>query len=160
MKKSSLSIKPNTLKIKDLKPISKSDLKNSLSARAIDTKMLFKSDKIKEYSKFITNEYSRDISHIKDKFSSQLLKPSPTLPIDFAHLSQLYHSSDHFGMPISLSLNNLSSSHTCKKQACIEKAISTHNLAEIPPEDFNPDLFDRINLGNPTSRQDIKHLQQ
>ena len=49
MKKSSLSIKPNTLKIKDLKPISKSDLKNSLSARAIDTKMLFKSDKIKEY---------------------------------------------------------------------------------------------------------------
>ena len=158
MKKSGPGLKHSSLTFRDLKPLSKLELKSTSSNRVIDTKLLFKSEQEKELAKFSLNIQSRDISYLRDKFS-HLPKLPAALPTDFQDLKQLYYSSDHFGMPISISSQNITSSHTCKKKTCIENALITHNSSVITTEDFNPDSFDRISLGNPTGRQDIKHLQ-
>ena len=143
----------------ELKPRSKFELKPSLSTRSTDAKFLLKNDHIKEMLKLNSNIQSRDVSYIREKHPFSLPKLTPLLPTDLSHLTQLYHSSDNFGMPVSISSQNLASSVTCKKQSCIEKVLSTHDSSSIVFEDFTTDYIERLNLGNPSGRQDIKNLQ-
>ena len=135
----------------------KLDTKIPSTQRSVDTNFLFKNDQMKELSKFALNPASRDVSHIRDRLSVSLPKLVPSLPTNFDHLKQLYYSSDPLGMPYSISSSNLVSSLSCKKQSCIEKVLHTHN--SLLQEDFSAQPIERLNLGNPTGRQDIKSLQ-
>jgi hypothetical protein len=142
----------------ELRNLPKSEFKMTPTNRAIDTKVLFKSDQLKDLSKLALNSQSRDVSYIRDKHTIQLPKIIPNLPTDFEHLKHLYYSSDSFGMPVSISSQNFHSSLTCKKHSCVEKVLSTHSNVSSP-EDFNLESIDRVNLGNPAGRQDIKLIQ-
>ncbi|OMJ92678.1 hypothetical protein SteCoe_4557 [Stentor coeruleus] len=157
MKKSGKSLKPSlSAELRSFK----SESKSFSSPKVIDTNVLFRYDQQREMQKFTTNQGSRDVSHIRDKNSVQLPQIIPMLPIDFDHLKQLHQSSDFLGMPISISGNNLQSALSCKKPSCLEKVLLTHPGQSPIYEDFPPDSIERVNLGNPTGRQDIKLLQQ
>lgn len=157
MKKAGKSLKPSlSAELRSFK----SESKSFSSPRAIDTNVLFRYDQQREMQKFTTNQGSRDVSHIRDKNLVQLPQIVPMLPIDFDHLRQLHQSSDFLGMPISISGNNSQSALSCKKPSCLEKVLLTHPGQSPIYEDFPPESIERVNLGNPSGRQDIKLLQQ
>lgn len=91
---------------------------------------------------------SRDISHLKDKIISPLVKINE-LPSDIETVKKLLENSDSFGNPLK---NGLPVPYSCRKPVCMEPIYQQYSL-EVP-------TIDKIFLGSPSGRQECSNLKK
>lgn len=114
---------------------------SEVNVKIKDLRILLQEDIKKSADKPLGNPWTRDISHLQDKKTPTSIS-LPILPTDIQVLRKMKSS-------------EFKSFHTpsrCKRENCIENALfGVMKVNEI-------DTIERMLIGNPTGRQDIKEL--
>ncbi|CAG9321099.1 unnamed protein product [Blepharisma stoltei] len=146
---------------------------------------LLKSESQRKRVQWVATKNTRDVSHLKDKIKIPELDldtilNSMELPTELDQVKTLLTNSDYRGITSSFSPTGLSSPISCKREACVNRALATIpssssskrlNLAALVEENsdieentlrpLSPyETFERFYLGNPTGRQEIENLRK
>ena len=142
--KTEKSSKINSKTFKNLKTPPITTPKSDIGLKVNNLRLLIKEDMKKTMDRLSENRLTRDISHIQDKRMSSMIS-LPILPTDIEVLKKLQQCECF----------NFHATVSCKREQCIKEASvhqkksSTCDLTES---------IDKILIGNPTGRQDIKEL--
>lgn len=141
---------------------------------AAELRELLKQEKLKDYDKHISATVTRDVSHLKDKLRRNLSPVLPPLPSDIDHLKKLMESSVSLMSPAYTPINS-GFKNGCMRENCLDIALDerlkkinkirgTNSMStldfNIQPLTPNVDYLDRLDLGNPSGRQEVFILRE